>query len=330
MVTATTQTQGVPITHQELQKIQFLDDLGVISSVELLDVNRYSPDRVTARKQFEAFFGFYNMVKLEEYQKISALWEEFMDLCVEPSLLLNPAKYPANLTEARIQFEVRLMTYDCHKGVFGIFGKPGVGKTGFGVVHAKQGNDWFDIPVFTYKMKLPSGFGESIYINDEDFLAKLEAVTDFVEKKSGGDMFTWHSEADKEAITQGFVGSTIIIDEAHKTFPKGSFTRLGRLWYDIIKEWRHYQCQFILITHDPEDLNPHIVKHLTHEAWVSRNYSMVKTSDINMRNMETTEKKPLIHLPREKYYHYWTHNAPIAARSNIAKSRQDRLINRGI
>ncbi len=321
---ATTQDKGVPVTYGQLQKLMILEELGCVSSLDLLDTGSYSPDRTRARQQFLERFAFYDLLAVEELVKIQTLWTQFYDFCVPPPVLLDPRRYDSNLQVARYQLDERIMVFDCFRGVMGVFGKVRVGKSGFVAVHSYHGREWFDIPVVTYKFKYPPAFGDFKFINDDTFLDEVYKVSRLVEKGNGEWTLNWESEAARDETMSVFQGAQIDVEEAHKLFPAGSFTRLGRYWYEMIKEWGHYQCFISLITQDPDDLNRHVKKHLTHETWVSRNYTKEQTSDVKIRHMETGESKPVIHLYRPDYHDLWRHNAPIAVRSNVSRKEVDR------
>lgn len=324
----TTHEAGVPITQEELARIHRLEQLGCLDSVGLLNVYSYSEDRWEARQQFKQRFAFYNLIKLEELDIISTLWVQYMDFCVPPQLLLDPKRYNPDPAVARAEFERRLSMYDCYKGVMGDFGRPRSGKSGFAAVHSWHGKQWFDLPVVSYKFKFAHDYGKFFYIRDEELLEELSKVTKIVEGKTADaeGMVKWESQDAKDQAMFKFRNAQIIIEEAHKVFPRSGFTRLGRiLYHSLIKEWGHYQSQTVLITHEPDDLNKHILKHLTHEVWVSRNKTLDRTSDVRIRNTETGQMKPLIHLKRDIYYPLWTHNAPIALESNISKKDADKL-----
>ena len=321
----TTQEAGLLLTQEQWQKLQILSDLRLVDIAELIDVNQYSADRAEAYLQFCNRFRFFQQVTtLADLEKIRTRWIEFMDFCVPPVLLLDPSRYDSNLDIARKQFEERLALFDCYKGVLGCFGKARVGKSGYVSVHSWKGKEYFDRPVIAYKFKLTPAFGNFTYLNDETLLDEIDAVTTVVEKANGEELLKWRNQEVMQEKTHLFVGSQIVIEEADKVFPRGSFTRLGRLLYHMIKEWGHYKCLFALITQDPEDLNKHVVKRLTHEIWVSRSTTMSQTSDVRIRHIETGEKKPIIHLYRPRWHSLWMHDAPIAIETNVSRRELDR------
>jgi hypothetical protein len=318
---------------EQITKLNLLHELGVLDINATLARKHYPADPTEATRIFNRRFAFYNQISLDELAKISTLWTQFMDFCQPPSLLLDPNRYSADLKVARFQFEQRLAMYDCYKGVMGVFGKPRTGKSGFVAVHTDHGKSWFDMPVVTYKFKYPPAYGDSLYINDEKFLDAIYDQTKIVEKGNGEPVLTFTSEKAREDFASIFYGKQIVIEEAHKVFPRGAFTRLGKKWYHIIKEFGHYGCLVILISHFKEiDINTHVLKHLTHEVWVSRDPTRDRHSLITIRHMETDERKPVIHLDRTKHYRLWTHNAPIAAETNISSkelARRDKNLKSG-
>ena len=250
-----------------------------------------------------------------DMERLDVLTSRYRDHCPDDrSLLLDPSRYSPDQQVARKQFKQRLSMFDCFKGVIGVQGKVGVGKSGWTTVHTLYGREWFDLPVIAYGFNLPEAFGPHLRIFHDEFMDELEATTQITEKR-GEKSLQW---TDGGKTLSKFYGAQVVVEEAHKLLSKGHNTRISLFFKDFIAEWRHYRAGIFLVTHDLDMLDPKKVgKFITHWVDVSVNETEEDTSDIKIYNATSGEWKPIIELHRKTYYHLWDTNAPIAIRSNI-------------